>query len=68
MYKYKKQIFAKVNEYVKKSQEKAKRKVGNYNPIIFKGIGNLCYGAVRAKVKIKLTNNVGDVEKPSIIQ
>lgn len=67
MVKFKKPIFAKINNYVKKSQEKENRKVGNFNPFIF----NLCGGAVwlymKSRVKIKLKNNVGKLEKPAIV-
>lgn len=67
MFKYKAQIFEKVNEYVKKSQEKERNKVGNYNTLLF----NLASGAVCAsitrKVKIKLKNNVGKLSKPCIV-
>lgn len=67
MVKYKAQIFKKVNEFVKKNQEKAQKKVGNYNPIIFKGIGRLIFAGIRTKVKVKLKNNVGRIDKPCIV-
>jgi len=67
MCKFKKQIFAKVNEFVKKSQQKAEKKVGNYNPFVFKVAGNLIYGNVKRKVKVKLKNNVGKIQKPCIV-
>ncbi len=67
MYVYKKQIFEKVNAYVRKMQEKAKMKVGNYNPIIFKGLGNLIYLGIKTKAKVKLKNNVGKLDRPCIV-
>lgn len=67
MFIYKKQIFGKVNEYIVKSHEKTKNKVGNYNPLVFKGAGNLIYYSLKGKAKIKLTNNVGELEKPCIV-
>lgn len=67
MYKYKKQIFDKLNTYIKKSQEKAKLKVGEYNPFVYKVGGNLIFRAVRTKVKYKIKNNIKKLEKPCII-
>ena len=67
MYKFKKQIFDKVNDYVKKSQEKTKNKVGNYSPFIVNTAGNLIYKHIGKKVKIKLKNNVGRLQKPCIV-
>jgi len=67
MFKYKSQIFAKVNEFVKKSQEKQKNKVGNYNPVIYHTATTLLYAGIRTKVKIKLKNNVGKLKKPCIV-
>ena len=67
MYKYKTQIFKKVNEFVKKNQEKAKNKVGSYNPFVFKTLGSLILAGVKTKAKIKLKNNVGKLEKPCIV-
>lgn len=67
MYKYKTQIFKKVNEFVKKNQEKAKNKVGSYNPFIFKGLGSLILAGVKTKAKVKLKNNVGKIEKPCVV-
>lgn len=67
MYKYKAQIFKKVNEFVKKNQEKAKNKVGSYNPFVFKTLGSLILAGVKTKAKIKLKNNVGKLEKPCIV-
>ena len=67
MWKYKKQIFDKVNDYVRKSNEKERNRVGKYNPFIYGLVGNVVYGAVKRKVKIKLKNNVGKIEKPSIV-
>ncbi|MBQ3214265.1 MAG: VTT domain-containing protein [Clostridia bacterium] len=67
MYKYKTQIFKKVNEFVKKNQEKAKNKVGSYNPFVFKGLGSLILAGVKTKAKVKLKNNVGKIEKPCVV-
>lgn len=67
MYKYKTQIFKKVNEFVKKNQEKAKNKVGSYNPFIFKGLGSLILAGVKTKAKVKLKNNVGKIGKPCVV-
>ena len=67
MYKFKAKIFEKVNAYVKKSQEKAKNKVGHYNPFVFNVAGNLIYWNIKRKVKVKLKNNVGRLQKPCIV-
>lgn len=67
MYKYKAQIFKKVNEFVKRSQEKAKNKVGDYNPFVFKTLGSLILAGAKTKVKVKLKNNVGKLDKPCIV-
>jgi len=67
MFIYKNQIFGKVNDYIVKSHEKAKKKVGNYNPLVFKGAGNIIYYSLKGKAKIRLTNNVGELERPCIV-
>ncbi|MBR6779065.1 MAG: VTT domain-containing protein [Clostridia bacterium] len=67
MWKFKKQIFDKINLYIKRSQEKEKNKVGNYNPFVFNCVGLGLYGAIKTKVKIKLKNNVGKLDKPCIV-
>ncbi len=67
MYRYKAQIFKKVNKYIKTRQEKEKNKVGNYNPIIYWLFGSVLYWFVRRKVKVNLKNNVGKIKQPSII-
>ena len=67
MFKYKTQIFDKVNAFIKNSKEKQKNKVGKYNPIVFKGLGNSIYLYAKSKFKIKLKNNVGELEKPCIV-
>lgn len=67
MWKFKSKIFAKVNEFVKKKQEKERKKVGNYNGFIFKSIGSIIFGSVRRKAKVKLINNVGKLERPCIV-
>lgn len=65
---YKKQIFAKINDYVAKKQEKEKNKVGDYNGFIFKTLGRLIYAfGIKSKVKVKYTNNVKEIEEPCII-
>ena len=67
MFKFKKQIFGKVNEYIRRSNEKEKNRVGKFNPIIYNIAGMGLYYHVKSKVKIKLKNNVGKLEKPCII-
>ena len=67
MVKFKKPIFAKINAYVQKSQEKQNKKVGNYNGLVVKTLGGAIYLHIRNRVKIKLKNNVGRLEKPSIV-
>lgn len=67
MAKFKTQIFAKVNEFIGKSHEKEKLKVGKYNPFIYNVVGLGLYRCVKSKVKIKLKNNVGKLEKPCIV-
>jgi len=67
MWKFKKQIFDKVNDYVRKSNEKERNRVGKYNPFIYGFVGNVLYSFVKRKVKIKLKKNVKKIEKPSIV-
>lgn len=67
MCKYKKQIFAAVNNYVKKSQDKAKNRVGNYSPFLTKTAGFFVLCGLKRKVKIKVKNNVGRLSKPCIV-
>lgn len=67
MFKYKKQIFEKVNEYVRKTKEKEKNRVGNYNPFIYNVAGKGLLASIRTKVKIKTKNNVGKLDKPCIV-
>ena len=67
MYKYKSQIFDKVNQYIRKTKEKTVNKVGNYNPFIYWCVGGAVYNFTKRKVKIKLKNNVGKLEKPCIV-
>ncbi len=67
MWRFKTQIFNKVNEFVRKTHEKEKNRVGKFNPFIYGLVGDLLYGHVKSKVKIKLKNNVGELEKPSIV-
>lgn len=67
MWKFKTQIFSKVNEYIERSKEKEKNKVGKYNPFIYGVATNLVYGAIRSKIKIKLTKNVKKLQKPCIV-
>ena len=40
MFNFKDKIFETLNNYIRKSQEKAKNKVGNYNPFVFNVLGN----------------------------
>ncbi|MBE5738947.1 MAG: hypothetical protein E7354_04395 [Clostridiales bacterium] len=67
MCKYKTQIFAKVNEFVRRSREKAQNKVGKYNPFVYWCASSLVLATIRSKVKIKLKNNVGKLSKPCIV-
>ena len=67
MFKFKKQIFEKVNDYIRKNNEKEKNRVGKFNPLIYNIAGYGFYNYMRSKVKIKLTNNVGKLEKPCIV-
>ncbi len=67
MYKYKKQIFDKVNYFVRKSREKTQNKVGKYNPFIYGLVGDVVYSFVKGKIKIKVKNNVGKLERPAIV-
>lgn len=67
MWRFKTQIFNKVNDFVRKSHEKEKNRVGKFNPIIYGLVGDLLYSSVKRKVKIKLKNNVGKLQKPCIV-
>jgi len=67
MWKFKSQIFDRVNEFVRRSHEKEKNRVGKFNPFIYNVVGDVVYSTVKRKVKIKLKNNVGKIEKPSIV-
>jgi len=67
MWKFKTQIFSKVNEFIHKSKEKEQRKVGNYNPFIYNVAGLGFYAYIKSKIKIKLKNNVGKLDRPSIV-
>lgn len=67
MWKFKTQIFSKVNAFVKKSQEKENKRVGKFNPFIYGFVGSVVYSVIKSKVKIKLKNNVEKLEKPSIV-
>ncbi len=67
MMKYKTQIFNKINNYLAKSKEKEKNKVGNFNWFIYNVVGLGLYSSIKNKVKIKLTNNVKKLEKPCIV-
>lgn len=67
MWKFKKQIFDKVNQFVRKSHEKEKNRVGKFNPMVYGLVGDVLYSTVKRKVKIKLKNTVGDVEGPCIV-
>lgn len=69
LYKYKKQVFAKVNEYMKKhsepySSKTAVRKPSKplYNLIVF-----FSRFAFNTKLKIRLNNEVGKLERPAIV-
>ncbi len=67
MFKFKKQIFGKVNDYIKRSNDKELNKVGKFNPFIYNFVGMGLYTYVNSKIKIKLKNNVGRLNRPSII-
>lgn len=67
MWKFKTQIFNKVNEFVRRSHEKEKNRVGKFNPFIYGLVGDVLYSSVKRKVKIKLKNNVKKLEKPCIV-
>lgn len=67
MFRFKNEIFAKVNNYIAKTNEKENRKVGHYNPFIYHLVGDIVYSAIKCKVKIKLKKNIQNIEKPSII-
>lgn len=67
MFKFKKQIFGKVNEFIRRSNEKERNRVGKYNPFIFNVVGNGLFYYVKSKVKVKLKNNVEKLEKPCIV-
>ncbi len=67
MLKNKAKIFEKVNEYVRKSKLKEKKRVGRYNPFIYNVGGKALLWWINKKVKIKNTNNVGKLDRPSII-
>lgn len=65
---FKKQIFAKINAAIAKSQEKQKNKVGDYNGFIFNAVGRFVYRfGIRSKVKVKFINNVKNIEGPCIV-
>ena len=67
MFKYKKQIFSKINAYVKRSQEKERNRVGNYNKFIYELATTFGFAWLKTKVKIKLKDNVKKIEKPCIV-
>ena len=67
MWKFKNKIFAKVNKFIQKSREKEKNRVGNYNSFIYNVAGLGFYTYIKSKIKIKLKNNVGKLERPSIV-
>ncbi len=67
MFKYKSKIFEKVNAYVRKTKEKEKNRVGKYSPFIYNVGGRILLWWMSRKVKIKTKNNVGKLERPSII-
>jgi uncharacterized membrane protein YdjX (TVP38/TMEM64 family) len=52
MWKFKKQIFDKVNQFVRKSHEKEKNRVGKFNPMVYGLVGDVLYSTVKKKVKI----------------
>ena len=54
MWKFKTQIFNKINEFVRRSHEKEKNKVGNYNPFVYGLIGDVLYSSIKRKVKINI--------------
>lgn len=67
MFKFKTQLFNKLNAFIEKSKEKERNKVGNFNRFVYNIVGSLFFGIVKRKVKVKLKNNVGKLEKPCIV-
>ena len=67
MWKFKTQIFNKINKWIEIGQQKEKNRVGKFNPFIYGFVGNALYGIVKSKVKIKLKSNVEKIEQPSIV-
>lgn len=67
MWKFKTQIFNKINKWIEISQQKEKNRVGKFNPFIYGFVGNALYSIVKSKVKIKLKSNVENIEQPSIV-
>ena len=67
MWKFKTQIFNKVNQWIDNRRQKEKNRVGKFNPFVYGFAGNMLYTYVRSKVKIKLKSNVDKIEEPSIV-
>ncbi len=67
MFRYKTQIFNKVNAYIHKAKEKEQNRAGKYNPFIYNVIGKAFLSNIKSRVKLKLKNNVGKLDKPSIV-
>ena len=67
MFRYKKQIFNKVNQYIHKSQEKEKYRVGQYNAVVYHLATTFAYGYLKTKVKMKKKKNVKKLDKPCIV-
>ncbi len=65
--KFKSQIFTKVNEFIYKSKEKEKNRVGKYNKFLTYTVGLPVLANVKSKTKIKIKNNVGKLEKPCVV-
>ncbi len=67
MLRFKKQIFGKVNQYIRKSNEKQRLKVGKYNPFVYHLATTFSYAYLKTKVKMKIKKNVKKIQKPCIV-
>lgn len=67
MFKYKRQLFDKVNKYIHKSQEKQKNKVGKYNPVVYHLATTFAYGYLKTKLKLRTKKKVKKIDKPCIV-
>ena len=67
MFRYKKQLFDKVNAFIRKSQEKEKNRVGNYNPFIYGIASRFIYARLKSKVKMVVRKEIKKLDKPCIV-